>query len=339
MPSIARKECRECRKKFDRTTKHFSTDTKAADGLKGICRTCDNRARTERSRRVRASQKQVEDLSKDKLVSFVNHGVETAYWDKNEIFHLNAENDGKLLKYLIIPDCHIPYHDRKAFALMLKAAGVLRPDVIINLGDFSDFYCVSSHDKNPNRTTHLEDELKEVNTCFDLLDGLGAKQKVFIAGNHEDRLERYLMTKAPELFNLVQIPELFHLKERGWEYIPYKKHFKVGHIYITHDTGRAGRYAIYQSLADVGTNTVIGHTHRLSYAVEGNAEGKSNVAASFGWLGDFEKIDYMHRIRCLRDWTLGFGIAYFDTKTNIMHIQPVPIVEYQCVVEGKLITL
>jgi predicted phosphodiesterase len=248
-----------------------------------------------------------------------------------------AIKDTGLLKYLIVPDTHAPYHDRKAWALMIKAGQVFKPDVIIHLGDLADFYCVSDFNKNPNRTRLLEDEIRSVNACISDLDSLKAKEKVFLAGNHEDRLERYLMTRAPELFNMVKIPDLLKLKERNWKYIPYKKHYKVAHMYFTHDTGRAGRYAVYQSSADVGTNTVIGHTHRLSYFIEGNAEGKAHVGASFGWLGDSEEVDYMHRVRALRDWALGFGVGYLDTKTGLMHLQPVPIVQYQCVIDGKLI--
>jgi hypothetical protein len=240
-------------------------------------------------------------------------------------------------KYLIIPDTHRPYHDKKAWALMLQAGRILKPHGIISLGDLADNYSVSSHDKNPNRTRHLEVEVADVNQGFDDLDSLGAKEKVFIAGNHEDRLERYLMVKAPELFNIVKIQELFKLKERGWTYVPYKQHYKLAHVYFTHDTGRSGRYTAYQSQQDVGTNTVVGHAHRLSWFVEGTAEGKPHLGTCLGWLGDVEKVDYMHKVRALRDWALGFGAGYLDVKTQIMHILPVPIVNYQCVIEGKLL--
>jgi hypothetical protein len=58
----------------------------------------------------------------------------------------------------------------------------------------------------------------------------------------------------------------------------------------------------------------------------------------FGWLGDVSKITYAHRIQAMRDWMLGFGIAYLEPRTGYVHMQPVAIVGYRCVVGGKLFT-
>jgi predicted phosphodiesterase len=242
-------------------------------------------------------------------------------------------------RVLLVPDVHRPYHDRTAWQVMLQAARVWRPDVLVVMGDFADFYAVSSHSKNPNRRRMLEDEVADVNTGLDELDALGARRRYYVSGNHEDRLERYLMDRAPELFNMVRIKDLFRLRERGWTFIPYKRHLKVGRLHVTHDTGRAGRYAHYQGQADFGgANLAIGHTHRLGYMVEGSAQGEPHVAAQFGWLGDFAQVDYMHRVRAMRDWAHGFGVGLMEPSGNI-HLQPVPIVGHSCVVGGQLVTL
>jgi len=73
--------------------------------------------------------------------------------------------------------------------------------------------------------------------------------------------------------------------------------------------------------------------------VEGNANGDRHVSAMFGWLGDVEEIDYMHRVKAMKDWSLGFGIGYLDTATDIVYVIPVPIIKGTCLIEGKLITL
>lgn len=242
----------------------------------------------------------------------------------------------KLKKLLIIPDSHIPYHDKKAVQLLYKVAKSYKPDIIVVLGDYADFYSVSSHSKDPNRVNKLEYELQAVNAELDELDSLKAKQKVFIAGNHENRLERYLAEKAPELFNVVTIPELLKLKQRKWTYVPYKMDYKIGQVYWTHDVGTAGRSAVFNALGTYQGNIVTGHTHRLAYIIEGNARGKPHVSASFGWLGDARKADYMHRVKAARDWALGFGIGYMDDSTGNVYLNPVPIVGYTCVVEGEL---
>lgn len=235
-------------------------------------------------------------------------------------------------KILFVPDTHVPYHDKKAFSLLLKAAKTFKPDIVVIQGDFADFYSVSSHSKNPNRKRNLEFEVEETKRAVQQLEELSAHRNIFVSGNHEDRLERYLMDKAPELFNVVKIPEVLGLD--NWEYVPYKSDIRIGKLYATHDTGTAGRNAVFNNLNAYQSNVVCGHTHRLAYIVEGNAKGKAHVSASFGWLGDTRKVDYMHRVKASRDWALGFGIGYM-LDTGIVHVTPIPIVNYGCVVEGK----
>lgn len=239
----------------------------------------------------------------------------------------------KLRKILFIPDTHRPYHDKKAWALLLKVGKAFKPDILNIQGDFADFYSVSSHDKDPNRARNLEWEVDDVKAGLDDLDNMGAKEKYYVSGNHEDRLERYLKTKAPELFNVVTIPKLLELKERGWLYTPYKSHRKIGKLYSTHDVGSAGKGAIFKLVDTYQHNAIAGHTHRIAYIVEGNASGEAHVAASFGWLGDRDQIDYMHQIQAKRAWALGFGIGYLAPDDTI-YLTPVPIINYSCVVEG-----
>ena len=244
-----------------------------------------------------------------------------------------------LERILFIPDSHIPYEDKVAFELMLKAGRSFRPHHTIIKGDFADFYDVSDHSKDPNRRFKLNEEVDRVKERLDDVLSLGARNNVYVAGNHEDRLERYLREKAPELFNMISIPKILELKEKGFKYVPYKQAYKIGKLNITHDTGNAGRYAHYKSLDDFQHNIVIGHTHRVGYAVEGDANGNRHVTAMFGWLGNVEEIDYLHRVKAIKNWSLGFGIGYLEPKSGIVYLVPVPIIKNTCLIEGKLITL
>ena len=245
----------------------------------------------------------------------------------------------KLEKILFIPDSHFPYHDKDAFSLMLKAGKALKPDHVIILGDFADFYGVSSHSKDPNRALKLKDEVEEVKKALDQVIELGAKNNVFVSGNHEDRLERYLRDRAPELFNFISIPKILELKEKGFKYIPYKQAYKIGKLNVTHDTGVAGRYAHYKALDTFQHNIIIGHTHRIGYAVEGDAQGNRHLGAMIGWLGDVAEIDYMHQVKARKEWSLGFGTGHMDTKTGVVYVTPVPIINGTVLIEGKLISL
>jgi len=242
----------------------------------------------------------------------------------------------QLTRLFFIPDCHVPYHDRRATDLVLKVLAAFKPNVVVTLGDLFDFYAVSNHSKDPNRAKLLEWEVSCANQFLDRLDRFKIPRKIFIEGNHEFRLERYLRDKAPELYGLVNVQKLFNLRGRGWDFVAYKAFTKIGKLHLTHDTGRSGKYTAAQTLTDVQDNVVVGHAHRLQYVVEGNAKGKPHVSACFGWLGDRDKTDYMHKVRANRDWALGFGVGYLEPASRLIHLVPVPLVNYTCVVEGKL---
>jgi predicted phosphodiesterase len=240
-------------------------------------------------------------------------------------------------KVLIIPDTHIPYHDKRAFDTMLQAGKAFKPTDVIILGDFVDFYAVSSHNKDPKRALELKNEITETIKALELVKGLGATNNVFIAGNHEDRLTRYLQQKAPELYDIINIPSVLELNRIGFKYVPYRQHYNIGKLYATHDVGSAGESAIKRAAEAFKRNIITGHTHRLASIVQSSVEGVSHMSASFGWLGDKKEIDYLAAIKVTKDWQLGFGIAYIDEKTDYCYITPVPIIDYTCVIEGKLI--
>ena len=237
---------------------------------------------------------------------------------------------------LVVSDAHIPYHDARAFDLLLQVGRALKPTHLIIIGDFVDFYSVSSHSKDPTRASQITTELRAGEAALDLLDHLGCQRKVYLGGNHEDRLQRYLQDRAPELFDLVRLPDLLRLKARGWTYVPYKDHYRLGKLHFTHDVGVAGRTAVYRCLDTYQHSNVTGHTHRLGYLVEGNCLGEFKLAAQFGWLGDVSKVDYLQRAKALKDWALGFGVGYHDPTSGYVYMTPVPIVDYTCVVNGRL---
>lgn len=239
-------------------------------------------------------------------------------------------------KVLFIPDTHRPYHDERAWKLVMKIAKDNNFHTIVVGGDFGEFYCTNAHRKDPNRNRHLEWEIKDINEGLDDLDSLKAKRKIFLQGNHEENLERYLIDRAPELFNVVTTKGLLKLDERGWEYYPYRRgKARVGKLSIAHDLGNSGPTAVAKALAGFQDNIVINHIHRMVYMIGGDMRGTKHVAASFGWLGDVNHIDYMDRDKAKAEWALGFGIGYLRDD-GVVHLTPVPIINYTAVVEGRL---
>lgn len=232
-----------------------------------------------------------------------------------------------------IPDLHCPYNDKRATELMFDAMKAFKPDVVVIMGDFIDCLAVSHWSKDPTRAKTLTEEVDATKAYLDRID---AKKKIYIAGNHEDRLQRYLQEKAPQLLPFCDIPGILELKEKGWSYVQYKDYTTIGKMHLTHDVGSAGRYNVFKTLDTFQSSVITAHTHRLGYAVEGDATGGCQVSAQFGWLGDVEQVDYLHRINARRNWVLGFGYGYHDKGTGYVYTVPAPIVKYTVSVEGKV---
>lgn len=237
---------------------------------------------------------------------------------------------------IIIGDLHVPYEDARAVKLVLEIAKDLKVDHFIINGDFFDMYSVSRHSKDPRRAFNLKNEIDDGKALLNKIKKIGARNNVFLGGNHEDRLERYLRDRAPELYEIISIPKILELDRLGFKYIPYKNHYQIGKLFVTHDVGVSGKYAVWRALDAFQHNIVTGHTHRFAHIVEGDARGVRHTAASLGHLCNLNHVDYMHKIKATRDWSPGFGIFWLDPKTRYTYLAPIPIVEYSCVIGGKL---
>lgn len=251
----------------------------------------------------------------------------------------------RLAKVLFVPDSHHPYVDEEAWNVMLQAAKGFKPDVVVVLGDFIDCYQISAHQKDLKKRPSFEEEVASGSLALKQLESLGAPVQIYIEGNHENRLDRLLSSEETrdKLVPLIQagaikiqrIPDILDLKSRNWHYVDYKQHFKLGKLHITHDCGKAGQNAHLDAEATFQSNAIIGHTHMLGYSVRGNMKGEQHVGAMFGWLGDPDQAEYMHRAKALRNWAHGFGIGYLDNEDNV-YLVPVPIFNGKCLVEGKI---
>lgn len=242
---------------------------------------------------------------------------------------------GKLKCILLVPDSHIPYEDKEAFDLMLKVARELKPTYLVVLGDLGDFYDISKYIKDPRHRVSFTEEVDAVNKRLDQLDELKAEHKIFLEGNHEVRLQSYILSNAPALIDAYNVQQAFELRRRNYRFIKYRDDTRIGKLYLCHDAGYAGINAIKQTYDAYHHNVAFGHTHGLGVRYFGNAVGESHTCINVGWLGDKKYIDYAARVKAARTYITGFGLGYLSDNGNVF-VQPVPIVDNQCVVNGKL---
>lgn len=221
---------------------------------------------------------------------------------------------------LNIPDCHIPWHDEKAFDIMLQIAKDLNEsqgiDEVNILGDFLDFFWFSLHGKLPSTMgikETLKDEIYQGIKHLEMLREAFPKAKItFIEGNHEYRMVRYIVAKCPELYELFTLPELLQFDRLSIDYVPFGKsqlHSCLGtDYYLRHQPYNMGKNFASSTAHNKAISLGCGHVHRNQSYTMKRGDGTEVTVRSCGWMGDetqpiFDYMDHTH-------WSKGFEFVF-----------------------------
>lgn len=252
-------------------------------------------------------------------------------------------------RIVVFNDVHAPFHDSNlisidAKGLVLDVAKEINVDHIIINGDLVDFYDINSHGpKHPDIKQKLEDELNWGRDFFEKLRNRFPKTKItFIAGNHENRLDRFIMNNAPNFWNLFRLENYFNLEKLDIEYLEYNDSYKIGqsNLYIQHSPPSYGVNGARTSLfKKMDTSHIWGCTHRMQHAAVTGYSGEVYNAWFNGWLGSSTETKEHKRVfsyaKGHENWQKCFIIInLIDDKEY--HVQQVPIVNNRCVVDGVL---
>jgi hypothetical protein len=105
-------------------------------------------------------------------------------------------------KIAILSDIHLPYYDKKALDSALKTSFNFSPDCIILNGDILDAYHLSTFEKDPKKRS-FSYELSMLKSFFEQLRSKFPKARIiYKSGNHDDRYERFILNRIPELIDL-----------------------------------------------------------------------------------------------------------------------------------------
>jgi len=220
------------------------------------------------------------------------------------------------LKVLILSDIHIPYHDEVAVAAAIAHGKKKKPDVIILNGDIGDFYGVSRHDKDPRRS--LADELDAIRQfLFYLRKQFPNARILYKIGNHEARMEMFLVKNAPVLLGVsdFELPVLLKFDESRIELVPSLTLIRLGSLPIYHG------HELPQGMSSpvnpargiwmrVQESLICGHWHRTSEHTESTGLNKKLSSCwSTGCLCDLTP-DYA----IVNRWNHGF--AWVETQAD-----------------------
>jgi len=247
---------------------------------------------------------------------------------------LRLDTSTEMQTIAVINDTHNPYQDIVALTLAEKLLQEVQPAVLVYAGDVNDFYQISSFDKDPTRISQMQQDVDTVKDMFDRHnEQMPNTRKILLGGTHEDRLQRFLWSKAPALSSLecLTIHELYGLKERVIEYVPPECGLMVNGIFlIIHGdlVSMNSSYTAKRMFDKHGGCGIHGHTHRLgSYY-------KRNRFGVWGWWENGCLCDLNPDWVKHPDWQHGFSLVHF-VKSRF-YVEQIPIVDNKLLYGGKV---
>lgn len=231
-------------------------------------------------------------------------------------------------RVLVISDLHFPYQTNQAIELALDYGKSKKVDCILINGDLLDFANISRHDKD----WHARSTKEEFDACRQFLKSLRLnfpKTKiVYKLGNHDERWEKFLYTKAPEIFDVAefQLEVLLKLGELKIEIVKNKRPVKIGKLTVLHGHelagGAGGVNPARSTFLKTYSNVLVGHFHKTSSNTETSLDGNIVAVNSTGCLCDLNPA-YMPINRH------GHGFAYVehDIKTGHYHLENLKIIK------------
>ena len=178
-------------------------------------------------------------------------------------------------KILVIGDAHVSSHQSLRRFNWLEAFIKAKADFthLVIIGDFLTFSSLSAWDKDKRLTMEgqrLQEEVEAGNEALDIIQPSENEfhEKIFLEGNHENRLPRYLESHPELAGNTMIVPVMLELSKRGYKWVPYRKYYTIGGINFTHiPFGKmreiSGKDICSKAeLVTVGS-TAFGHTHEL----------------------------------------------------------------------------
>lgn len=234
---------------------------------------------------------------------------------------------------VVVPDIHVPYHDVRALKILIKVIKALQPHYLIVLGDSLDFYQLSKFDKDPLRKTSVSDDVTDFRDVLRQLDGACPlkTEKVFLEGNHEHRLQKWIWANATELGKMIPSLEAYcGFKQLGWRFFKYGEFYRLGDVLYMHGD-RCGMNVSMNMIRKYGCSVVHGHDHGAAIRWFANAVGRM-FALNCGHLSDMKQQEYLYG--GVADWTQGFGLVEYsdDLKIAVPHF--IPIIDDKAIVRG-----
>lgn len=214
--------------------------------------------------------------------------------------------------WLVMSDLHVPFHEPKPIEAAVQAGQAEKVDGIFLNGDIFDCAAVSYW---PTAKRDFNRELEAVIDFFDWLRiEFPSIPIIYKPGNHEYRLPRYFISKAPDLIDtpLAAMETAIGFEERNIEFLDYFQLVYAGRLPVIHGHEvRAITRAVNPArglFLRAKTFAACSHCHSTSEHTPTTLEGKLLTTWSFGCLCDLHP-DYSP---FGNDWNWGYGLINIE---------------------------
>jgi predicted phosphodiesterase len=218
-------------------------------------------------------------------------------------------------KIALLSDIHVPYHSIEAITTSLNFIKKEKPDLLILNGDTLDFFQLSRFGKDPKKRSFAY----ELDTMKELIQIFQKQLKckiVFKKGNHEERYQHFLNTKAGELVGVEEFDLVNIIKARaeGIEVIGEKRIIHANKLNIIHghefSQGFFSPVNIARGLAlRAKASAIQGHNHQTSEHTQIDINGKVMTTWSTGCLCELHP-----HYAPINNWNHGFAIIDLDAN-------------------------
>lgn len=215
------------------------------------------------------------------------------------------------MRVLRMSDLHIPYHAKDAIEIAIRYGKDNGADTILLSGDVFDFYAISRWEKDP-RKRNLGAEIESGRRFLGYLRSeFPDADIIFKEGNHEERWESYLRSKAPELLGLEEFSwqGVYRLNDHGIDHVGDRRPIKLGKLMDIH--GHEYRFNISNPVNPARglflrgkVHAICGHFHQSSQHSEKRLDNHVISTWSTGCLCDLHP-DYAP----INNWNHGFVFA------------------------------
>ena len=244
----------------------------------------------------------------------------------------------QIYKVIVLPDIHVPAHDEKSMGAVMRYMKDHKWDEVVLLGDFMDFDCISSHNKDNLRGVSGKTLEKDYIVGGELLDQLQAaasKAKfTLLEGNHCYRVERFIDAN-PQLEGRVEMELGLQLIKRKIKWVRYWSKgevYRIGKATFIHGT-YTNQYHAKKHVESYDASVFYGHVHSFQSHTKIQKKGQPRIGQSLGCLCELDQA-YMRGRPSM--WSHGFGVFYFREDGTFNHY-PVMMVNHTFTSpEGKI---